>query len=113
MRRLDVFGAAALFSLLGAGCVREGRLDQQIDRIGQLLIEAEKNGAMRCAPRQLAVARSQLEFGELERARGFSSRAERHLELADQNALAAKLLSPPEHCRPSSPVPREQSSLPP
>lgn len=91
--------AALLLSLLGAGCIRETRLDQRIDRIGQLLIDAEHNGAMRCAPRQLAVARSQLEFGELERARGFSSRAEQHLESADQNARAAKLLSPPDHCR--------------
>jgi OOP family OmpA-OmpF porin len=100
--------AALLLSMLGAGCIRETRLDQQIDRIGQLLIDAEHNGAMRCAPRQLAVARSQLEFGELERGRGFSSRAEQHLELADQNARAAKLLSPSEHCRTLGTAPQSE-----
>jgi OOP family OmpA-OmpF porin len=88
-------------ALAGAlGCMRSTQLDLQVDRIGQLLLDAEANGAMRCAPRELAVARSQLEFAELERAQGFSSRAEQHLMAADQNARAAKLLSPPEHCRP-------------
>jgi len=82
------------------GCMRSAHLDQQVDRIGQLLLDAEANGALRCAPRELAVARSQLEFAELERAQGFSSKAEQHLVAADQNARAAKLLSPPEHCRP-------------
>jgi hypothetical protein len=53
---------------------------------------------MRCAPRQLAIARSHLEFAELERQQGFNSRAEYHLRVASQHARAAKLLSPPEHC---------------
>jgi OOP family OmpA-OmpF porin len=92
----------ALWCLLG--CMRSARLDQQVDRIGQLLLDAEANGALRCAPRELAVARSQLEFAELERAQGFSSKAEQHLVAADQNARAAKLLSPPEHCRPQPSV---------
>jgi OOP family OmpA-OmpF porin len=81
------------------GCARSSVLDQQIDRTAQLLLDAEANGALRCAPRQLAVARSQLEFAELERAQGFSSKAERHLVVADQHARAALLLSPPERCR--------------
>ena len=96
-RAWQLAGALALSS--GLGCMRSARLDQQVDRIGQLLLEAEANGAMRCAPRQLAVARSQLEFAELERAQGFSSKAEQHLVVADQHARAAQLLSPPEHCR--------------
>jgi len=85
--------------LCGPGCVRSSLLDQQIDRTEQLLLDADANGALRCAPRQLAVARSQLEFAELERAQGFSSKAERHLVVADQHARAALLLSPPERCR--------------
>jgi hypothetical protein len=83
------------------GCARSSLLDQQIDQIGQLLLDADANGALRCAPRQLAVARSQLEFAELERAQGFSSKAEQHLVVADQHARAAVLLSPPERCRPT------------
>ena len=86
--------------LLGAsGCWRSARLAREVDQIGQMLLEAEANGALRCAPRELAVARSQLEFAELERAQGFSSKAEAHLVIADQHARAAQLLSPPERCR--------------
>jgi len=88
--------------LLGAaGCVRSARLDREVDHVGQMLLEAEANGAMRCAPRELAVARSQLEFAELERVQGFSSKAEEHVAIADQQARAAQLLSPPERCRDS------------
>jgi OOP family OmpA-OmpF porin len=93
----------ALGCVLWLGCFRSARLDEWTGRVSQLLLDAEANGALRCAPRQLAVARSQLEFAELERAQGFSSKAERHLLIADQHARAAKLLSPPEQCRPRSP----------
>jgi hypothetical protein len=73
-----------------------------MDRVAGLLADADRSGALHCAPRQLAVARSQLEFAQLERAHGSSSRARQHLELAEQNARAAQLLSPPEHCRSST-----------
>ena len=97
-------GTAGLLCVLGWSCARSARLDEWVGRVGQLLLDAEANGALRCAPRQLAVARSQLEFAELERAQGFSSKAEQHLSIADQHARAAKLLSPPERCRARSPA---------
>jgi hypothetical protein len=89
----------ALLVLGASGCWRSARQAREIEQIGQMLLDAEANGAMRCAPRELAVARSQLEFAELERAQGFPSKAEEHLAIADQHARAAHLLSPPEHCR--------------
>jgi OOP family OmpA-OmpF porin len=92
------------------GCARSSLLDQQIDSIGQLLLDADANGAMRCAPRQLAVARSQLEFAQLERAQGFSSKAKQHLVVADQHARAAVLLSPAERCRPGRAVSHDASA---
>jgi hypothetical protein len=96
------FGAAsALLSLAALGCVGSARLDREVDQVGQILLDAEANGALRCAPRELAVARSQLEFAALERAQGFSSKAEEHLAIAGQQARAARLLSPPERCRES------------
>lgn len=88
----------AFSQALVLGCVPSSLLDQQIDRLGQLLIDADQSGAMRCAPRELAIARSQLEFAQLEREQGYASRAERHLQIAEQHAEAAKLLSPSEHC---------------
>jgi hypothetical protein len=99
--RLPLLGVAlACGAALGVGCARNATLDSQVDRIGQLLLDAEGSGAMRCAPREMAVARSQLEFAELEREQGFTSRAEQHLLIADQHARAALLLSPPAHCQP-------------
>ncbi|HEU4579365.1 MAG TPA: hypothetical protein VFS67_13980 [Polyangiaceae bacterium] len=94
-RALGVAGALLLAAL---GCVRSARLDREVARVGQILLDAEADGALRCAPRELAVARSQLEFAELERAQGFPSKAEEHLAIAGQHARAARLLSPPERC---------------
>jgi OmpA-OmpF porin, OOP family len=96
--------ALALSPALMPGCVPSSLLDQQIDRLGQLLIDADQSGAMRCAPRELAIARSQLEFAQLEREQGYTSRAERHLQIAEQHAEAARLLSPSQHCA-GRPVP--------
>jgi hypothetical protein len=93
---------------LTLACARDAQLDQQIDRVGQSLIEADTSGAMRCAPRQLAIATSHLEFAELEQAQGFTARAEYHLQMAEQHAEAAKLLSPAEHCAPQH-VPRTRN----
>ena len=104
MRCISAGVALACGTAFGLGCSRNVALDAQVDRIGQLLLDAEDSGAMRCAPRELAVARSQLEFAELEHEQGFTSRAEQHLLLADQHARAALLLSPATYCRPVPPV---------
>jgi hypothetical protein len=100
-RGFSAIGGALLLVLAASGCWRSARLAREVDQIGRTLLDAEANGALRCAPRELAVARSQLEFAELERAQGFSSKAEEHLAIADQHARAARLLSPPERCRDS------------
>lgn len=81
------------------GCVKAPGMDPQVARVGHLILEAEARGALRCAPRELAVARSHLHFSEVEQTQGFSSQAERHLRIADQHAQAARLLSTPEHCQ--------------
>ena len=59
---------------------------------------AAKNGAMNCAPRELALARAHLEFSELALAEGSLSRAQAQLATAEANANAALGQSPPEHC---------------
>ncbi len=84
--------------LLLVGCANGAKLRGQIDGLRKLTEHAERNGAIRCAPRELAMAQSHLKFAEIELDQGFSSKAERHLLIAVPNAKAADFLSPPEHC---------------
>jgi hypothetical protein len=75
------------------------RVPSEIARLEQLAASAEQSGARRCAPRELAVGRSQLEFAAIEDAQGSGSKASAHLRLAEQNVQAARLLSSASHCR--------------
>lgn len=88
----------ALWVAACTACVSADHLDRYVDSIEQMVLQAESAGAMGCAPRQLAVARSHLEFAQIEREQGFPSKALRHLEIADEHARAAVLLSPAAHC---------------
>jgi hypothetical protein len=88
----------ALAILAGFGCAGRAALDRRMVRLSETLALVEANGAMRCAPRELAIARSQLEFARLEEEQGFPSRASQHYEVAEENIQAASVLSPPERC---------------
>jgi hypothetical protein len=60
-------------------------------RAHKLTSQAERNGAIRCAPRELALAKSHLEFAAVELDQGFVSRANQHLAIAEPNAHAATI----------------------
>src|SRR5438045_2720499 len=79
-------------------CAESAELRGRIAGLEKIVDEAEHNGALRCAPRELAIARSQLEFASIELDQGFVSKAEAHLAKAEPNARAAELLSPAEKC---------------
>lgn len=81
-----------------AGCAESPRLRGKIAGLEKVLEQAERNGAVRCAPRELAVARSQLKFASIELDQGFMSKANAHVSRAEPNAHAAVFLSPPEYC---------------
>jgi outer membrane protein OmpA-like peptidoglycan-associated protein len=91
-------GRTLVFLLVAAGCGRAPQLRGQIAGLEKIVDQAERNGAVRCAPRELATARSQLEFATLELDQGFISKAQAHLSLAAPNADAALDLSPPQYC---------------
>jgi OOP family OmpA-OmpF porin len=92
-------GAAMLLSgLSGPGCGQAPVMRGKIAGLEKLADQAERNGAIRCAPRELAVARSQLKFAAVELDQGFVSRAKTHLANAEPNVHAAIDLSPPEKC---------------
>lgn len=88
---------AIVLVALGA-CTEAPRLRGKIAGLEQIAEQAERNGAIRCAPRELALAQSHLQFAKTELAQGFVSKATRHLERAQPNAQAALFLSPPQYC---------------
>jgi OOP family OmpA-OmpF porin len=87
--------AAALFA---CACSQGPALRGRIHGLATTVQDAEKNGAMRCAPRELAIAKSQLEFAEIDLDQGQLSNAEAHLAKADPNAQAAFAMSPADRC---------------
>ena len=84
--------------LLLVSCAEAPRMRGQISGLEKIVEQAERNGALRCAPRELAIARSQLRFASLELDQGFISKAQAHLFKAEPNAHAALDLSPPQYC---------------
>jgi OmpA-OmpF porin, OOP family len=89
-----------LLALCLAACSHGPILRGKIAGAEKLVNQAERNGAMHCAPRELAVARAQLKFALVELDQGFMSKATDHLALALPNAQAAYDLSPPDKCTP-------------
>lgn len=87
---------AALWLL--AACASDPAWDRRVASIEATLARAEAAGAMRCAPRELALGRAHLGFAAFELERGHGSRAEEHLAIAEPNANAATYLSPATRC---------------
>ena len=92
-RALRCIGAIWLVSCAGPA-QQAGRLTGLDSTIEQ----AKANGALRCAPRELALAESHARFARIELEQGFISRADEHLAIAVPNAHAALENSPPEKC---------------
>ncbi|HLV68822.1 MAG TPA: hypothetical protein VKY73_23560 [Polyangiaceae bacterium] len=90
-------------ALACTGCVRTEALRTRLATLDALVLEAERNGAMRCAPRELAKARSQLAFAALELGQGSGLKARDHLDRAEPLARAAFMLSPAGYCARLSP----------
>lgn len=91
-------GVGLVFSALLTGCGNAPQVRGKLAGLQQIAEQAERNGAVRCAPRELALAQSHLTFAETELQQGFMSKAESHIRIAEPNANAALALSPPEHC---------------
>jgi len=70
----------------------------RVDGLQGIVAAAERNGAIRCAPRELATARAQLRFASVDLDQGSLSDAQAHLAIAEPNAKAALMLSPADRC---------------
>ncbi len=90
--------ALVLVGLMLLSCGSAAPLRGKLAGLREIAEQAERNGAIRCAPRELALARSHIEFAEVELHQGFISKAKHHVWVAEPNAHAALELSPPQHC---------------
>jgi len=88
----------ASLSLAATACTQGQVLRGRIEGLDKIAQQAERNGAIRCAPRELAMAKSHLRFALLELDQGFVSKARTHLDIAEPNAQAAYDQSPPQVC---------------
>jgi OmpA-OmpF porin, OOP family len=88
--------AAALVSL--SGCQKVPIMRGEIAGLEKLIKQADRNGAKRCAPRELALAAAHTRFASIELGQANMFRAEDHLIVARANAQAAYDLSPATKC---------------
>ena len=89
--------AAALGAISLAGCAGT-EMENSVHEVRTIAKEARDNGAYKCAPRELALADTHIEFTERELAQGDYFRARDHLHVADHNAREAYRLSPRDKC---------------
>ncbi len=81
-------------------CAHAAAIEGRIDGLRDIVEQAERNGAYRCAPRALATAKAHLEFAVDELEQGDVAAAEAHYVLAEPNARAAFRLSSAARCAP-------------
>ncbi len=98
MRRRGWIAVGAALLLAQGGCSRVGVMRGEIEGLEKLIKQADRNGAKRCAPRELAMAASHTSFATTELDEANMFRAEDHLIIARSNAQAAYDLSPPSKC---------------
>lgn len=97
LRRLSISIALAIALV---GCAKGPILEGRIAGLHDIVDQAERNGAYQCAPRELALARANLDFAQVELEQGDMPRAEEHIAVAEPNARAAFTLSPAARCAP-------------
>jgi outer membrane protein OmpA-like peptidoglycan-associated protein len=90
--------AAFLSLVLVISCTQAPVMRGRIDGLEGVVRKAEEAGAVRCAPRELALAKSHLHFAATDLDQGELSNASHHLDIAEPNAHAALALSPAEKC---------------
>ncbi|MEM9072052.1 MAG: OmpA family protein [Myxococcota bacterium] len=93
-------GSFVALALLLVSCQSASGVQGRIDGLRDVLEQAERNGAYRCAPRELALGKAHLEFASDELEQGNAREAQSHYLIAEPNARAAFRLSPAARCSP-------------
>ncbi len=101
MMRVSVVLAAWLV----AGCAGN-ELAGRAQEVRGILKTARDNGAYQCAPRELAIAETNVEFAERELDEGDYFRAKDHLHVAEAHASQAVRLTVPDKCEKQAPPPK-------
>jgi OmpA-OmpF porin, OOP family len=91
--RARALAPVLVVALAGAGCAAGGKLRQNAEVVRADVEKAKRSGALRCAPKELALADSNVDIAEEEIAYGHGSRAKDHLDLAERSAKRALELS--------------------
>ncbi len=103
--------AVGLASFGGAGCAGV-QLESNVREVRSIAKEARDNGAYKCAPRELALAETHVEFAQRELDQGDYFRARDHVQIADRNAREAYRLSPRDKCNaPPAPGDRDHDGI--
>jgi outer membrane protein OmpA-like peptidoglycan-associated protein len=102
LARLRLVCSALIVSVAGTGCAGL-QLADNVRQVHAIAKEARDNGAYKCAPRELALAETHLEFASVELDQGDYFRARDHLQIADENARLAHRLSPRDKCNAHTP----------
>lgn len=76
------------------------KLEARVEPISDMVAMAKENGAMRCAPVELAMAESHVDFARQELSEGRYYAAREELMVAEANARVALRKSPKDKCAP-------------
>jgi len=92
--------ATALVAIALVGCAGSV-VRERTSAVDELITTARDNGAIRCAPRELAMAEAHNDFARQDLDEGDYYEAKRQVEIAEANAQAAVTKSPRDRCNPS------------
>ena len=110
--RAGLAGALVLLAAFGAAGCAGVQLESNVHEVRSIAKEARDNGAYKCAPRELALAETHVEFAQRELDQGDYFRARDHVQIADRNARAAFRLSPRDKCTaPTAPGDRDHDGI--
>ncbi|XXF80231.1 OmpA family protein [Myxococcaceae bacterium GXIMD 01537] len=101
---------ASALLLLSTACVSGSKIRADSEVIQADVERARRNGALRCAPVELATAEANLDFARGELSQGSSFRASEHIRTADTAVKKALTLS--KDCGPKQVVVREKPEQP-
>ena len=102
------FAAICVLAVLVGGCAGM-QLRSNVREVRAIAKEARDRGAYKCAPRELALAETHVEFANSELDQGDYFRAREHVRIADRNAREAYNLA--LRCAPKTPGDRDHDGI--